>query len=716
MIYGCSNHHKKEVTYYEVQSNDYTLKINKQNFGLSFYKNETIVAPSHSISGLSLNGSQVNTFSKYKQNQLDTVNNHFLVANTKGDTATVSVSFKKGVVAFCVNPKTQNTTTISMQLGGMSVAHGLGDAGAFEDHFNLVENEKDVYPIINDGGGQRWASTFSIFPKNNLAGVYFDEGKKEVTISSTEYTMGITTKTDATFYYFLGTPEEIYKNYKSVRAKEGFVDVQPKFRLFELGWESWDALGWNSNQETVKQMLQKFIENDYPIKWAVTGSGFWEKGGTTTSFGKWGDKFSDVKTFKNWMHQSDIKWMIGLRTNFIPSGGPYYPITDERDGNLKVDAFKANALSDEAVTKGYFLKNEVGETIKKTSSVFPIVPSYLLDGRIESASEWFANQYEKWDVDGIKEDTMMHLDSLTDIYDKPVREISKQGSLVMARNGSFSAPGTLLRINDVSINDLSKRLPINYLQYASSGFPNVYSDVVGKHNMQNTTNTEITIRHAWLLALTAGLAVGTYPENWPEEALKSFKKAIDFHYQFAPYKYSVAINGYHSGFPETLTPLSIAFPEEDEVFQLDNFQWMIGKSILATPLLKNHQSGKMDVYLPKGIWYDYDTDKLFKGPKTLTDYKIPLSKTPCFIGGDGILLFRNKQNNTLTVKLYPIQKNKEIVFYGQDGSTKSKITINNPDWNAIKVIDKTTGNTIAYKQVRKHFEFEFVEGHHYLIE
>ena len=65
-----------------------------------------------------------------------------------------------------------------------------------------------------------------------------------------------------------------------------------------------------------------FRKDGFPIRWAVSGSGFWEDGGTTTSFGKWGKKFPDAMEFKAKLHQRDVKWMIGLRTNFVPSRWP----------------------------------------------------------------------------------------------------------------------------------------------------------------------------------------------------------------------------------------------------------------------------------------------------------------------------------------------------------------------------------------------------------
>ena len=51
-----------------------------------------------------------------------------------------------------------------------------------------------------------------------------------------------------------------------------------------------------------------------------------------------------------------------------------------------------------------------------TSDIFPIVPCYLIDGNKPNAASWFQKKYAKWEVDGIKEDTMMELEEETSIF------------------------------------------------------------------------------------------------------------------------------------------------------------------------------------------------------------------------------------------------------------------------------------------------------------
>ncbi|MEC3908259.1 hypothetical protein VOI54_14615 [Tamlana sp. 2201CG12-4] len=711
---GVKNTNTKEI---EIVDHDYKLIINPESFQFRFENKEgNIVVPQNKNTGLLLNGKPIVQTNILKASDSE---KSFIVSNENGENAEVEIVFQGGIARFTVNFKQEKDGDIALQLGGMPVAHGLGDVAAFEESFNIVENAKNTYVIKNDGGGRRWVSTFSIFPQNNFAGVFFDKGKKTVIIDKNQYGMNLTKANNATFYYFLGNPKTMYSNYKKVREAHGYKSVKPKFRLFELGWESWDALGWNTNQVTVQDILQKFHDNNYPIRWVVTGSGFWDEGGTTTSFGRWGEKFSDATTFKSWMNKNDMAWMIGLRTNLIPEGGPYYPKTKKRDKNLKVKTFYGNALTTEAKKKDILVRDTNNQILTITSDIFPIVPAYLINGDAIGAAAWFQEQYAKWDVDGIKEDTMMNLDTLTNIYNKPMREIADKGANVMARNGEFVAPGTLLRINDTGVGELTKRIPINYMQYAACGFPNVYSDVAGVHNIHNIRSVDANIRHAWLLSLTSGLAVGAFPDKWPEEKQKVFKKAIDFHYAIAPYMYSEALKGYESGYPTTLTPLTIAYSNDSKVSELNNFQWMIGESILATPLLKNYQTGKMDVYLPEGVWFDYETGKKYNGKQVLNDYKIPLDKTPVFIGGKGIVIERTSDNMPLKAKVYPVSRSSQIYkFIYPDNKGVNIITYNG--WgsiNTLKVKDITDNKEIAYDYdaASGSISFEIRPNHNYQI-
>jgi len=689
-----------------IKDNNYAVEINTEGFKFSFSDSEgTVVAPAHAAAGMLINDKPVVSVTPGKNNQLT-------VSTASGVTVDTTILLKNGVVSVSVVPRTDSMYKIRLRLGGMPVAHGLGDSGGWNDTFNLVGKKAKNFKIINNGGSHRWASSFVIFPRNNLAGVALVCDTQSVTIGAKEYSMEVSKSGPIVFHYFLGDMPSIYKRYLDLRLQSGYPNVKPKFRLFELGWESWASLGWRANAETVLDAIEKLHTNDFPVRWAVTGSGFWEQGGITTNFGKFGEKFSDPKSFKRWLNDRNVKWMIGLRTNFVPSGGPYSPKSNKRDRNLKGNSYAGNPISDMLADKGYLLTEAKGKPVKVTSRWFPQIPCYMLDGRKPEAARWYADQYKKWGVDGIKEDTMMGTN--LGIFDGPIGTIANDGALVMARCGSFSSAGTLLRINDTGgARDMAKRIPINYLQNAACGAPNPYSDTIGFSGHHESVET---LRHGWLMSCTAGLAIG--PFNWKRpQMVKAFKRMIMFHYEIAPTMYDAAMKSYQTGYPYTMTPLDIAYADDKMAAETSSFEWMIGESLLATPLVKNVKTSKLDVYLPEGTWFDYDSGKKYQGPTTLKAFCMPIDKTPCFVGGKGVVVMRNSDDAPLTAKIYPIAKDKTIfTFNHPDGESQSVIAIGKwKDKLVVKDITDEREIPIVLCKESGAASFNILPNHHYQL-
>lgn len=710
LLCSCSLRNKEVLN---LKSGAYELQVNTTNLQLQFEgkRNENVV-PQDSVSGLYVNEEPVVSSVVIEKNSDKII---LLTTTVGGEKAKLEITFKDGVAKLIVKPEKQRKNKVSLRFGGMPVAHGLGDAGGWNKSFDLADEEEKTFDIANNGGGKRWLSTFTIFPQNKFAGVFFDRGKKSVVLSENTYQLTTEIEGKSTFYLFTGETKEIYANYKKIRNENGYEDIKPKSRLFELGWESWDALGWNTNQETVKDILAKFQDEGYPIRWAVTGSGFWDEGGTTTSFGRYGEKFPKPDEFRNWMHQNDIYWMIGLRTNLISSGGPYFPKTKKRDKNLKVKSYYGNDLTDEALAQNLLLNDAENQPRLITSGIFPIVPCYLIDGNKPGAAGWFQKKYAKWKVDGIKEDTMMDLGEETSIFNKPISKIANEGGLVMARCGEFSAPGTLLRINDTGVGSMQNRTVINYFQYAACAAPNVYSDVCGVHNMHNVKAIDANIRHSWLLSLTAGMSVGAFPSKWPANEQTIFKKTVDFHYSLVSYLFSAGMQSYETGFPYTLTPMSIAFSKDKAAVDFENFQWMIGESVLATPLLKNYKAGKKDIYLPEGIWIDWETGEKFTGPLTLINYEIPLNKVPCFIGGKGVVLLRKDKSEELIARVYAVGKKAVSDFYTLENGKKYSIEVATTAVENTSVNNLSNGEEVTIHKKNGYIEFDVIEGHNYIL-
>ena len=111
-----------------------------------------------------------------------------------------------------------------------------------------------------------------------------------------------------------------------------------------------------------------------------------------------------------------------------------------------------------------------------------------MDGTNPDALEWYRQGAALWGVDGFKEDAMISQSTYHDGNWNLLlaNMVNKDDSLMIVRNGAYSLPGDVLRINDAnygtsngSFNNSPDRMPINLLSYAASGVSNVYPDIVG---------------------------------------------------------------------------------------------------------------------------------------------------------------------------------------------------------------------------------------------
>jgi alpha-glucosidase (family GH31 glycosyl hydrolase) len=296
----------------------------------------------------------------------------------------------------------------------------------------------------------------------------------------------------------------------------------------------------------------------------------------------------------------------------------------------------------------------------------------------------------------------------------------------MARNNYLGSPAELQRLEDFNYDLDQDRGPINALATAYAGMPLVYPDVIGGNFGGRPFDSEVSekvkkylMRNAQWLSLHPSMAVGKGPWNYKDKLVeKTVLEAVLLHDRLFPYIYSQAIRFYHDGYPWTMCPLPIAYYQDKNVDNRENnvirgYQWMIGDSIMATPLYGNdyEQAQTRDVYLPKGIWIDYDSGNKYTGPQVLSDFPLPFGKTPVFIGGTGIVI--EKEKNSLVCRLYPVNNCSQTVFYSCDAVTESRITVDKPNWKQPEIIDLTVNEKVVAKMIRYAWQFDFIAGHNY---
>jgi alpha-glucosidase (family GH31 glycosyl hydrolase) len=195
--------------------------------------------------------------------------------------------------------------------------------------------------------------------------------------------------------------------------------------------------------------------------------------------------------------------------------------------------------------------------------------------------------------------------------------------------------------------------------------------------------------------------------------------AARLHDRLWPYLYSQAVRWYLDGYPWTMAPLPIAFPDDPHVYGRENdrvhgYEWMIGDSLLATPLYGNdyETSDTRDVYLPAGIWIDYDNGDRYQGPKFLKDFALPPGKTPLFVGGTGIV--GEKRGTGVVARVYAASPETETVFFHRDGISKSIIRIRTAELKNAAV-SASHGKPVAASWERNTLEFVLEPGVDYEV-
>lgn len=695
----------------------------KDGFQYGFQKTDgTILVPAHPISGL-LAGDPGNLskaqFTKYI-GETDGAYSFEVTLENKNKII-IRLKLDKETALFELENQDDEAIAMALRTAGVSPGYGLGDV--LTNWWQRLPENKDKFQteitgFVNydfnssNGYASRMVSNFAIYPLNQFGLINIDPGAKIVVSTKDEIIQGSRhSKKISSFYYFFGDPKTIYSNFLKARNENGFPVMKPAYEFYGVGWEAWGALAYRTAAETVKTDIDQYLSLGYPLKWMVIGSGFWpltdEKFKSTTSFGMWGkEKYPDPEGFKQYFREKGLKFFIGLRIAFIHNG----PFTKE------------------GLEKDYFLK-ENGRP--KTYSIgFPRDSVYLLNAHNQEAVEWYVNLCDKWQVDGFKEDLFSYgAYSFPDDKIDPVNiALKEKGYQIMIRNSYLTSPGELHRIEDFNYDMNQDRGPINSLTLAYSGFPLTYMDIVGGmfggRDFEGEVSTRIKtylMRNARIASLHPSMSMGKGPWNYKDSQVSEvLLESAQLHARLHPYFYSNAIKFYLDGYPHTMTPLPIAFPDDLNVHGRENssergFQWMIGDALLAYPLYGEDYETALtrNVYLPEGKWIDYDSGKEYNGPLLINDLEIPVEKTPLFVGGTGIVI--EEIEGKLKGRIYPVTKKSKTIFYGKDEETKSLISIEDPDWKNLEIIDLTTNSKVVFEKERFAFQFSFVVGHDYRV-
>ena len=185
------------------------------------------------------------------------------------------------------------------------------------------------------------------------------------------------------------------------------------------------------------------------------------------------------------------------------------------------------------------------------------------------------------------------------------------------------------------------------------------------------------------------------------------------------------MQGYESGFPYALTPLPVAYPDDPDTYGMASrerkqYQWLLGPSLMAAPLFGSDydEADDRDVYLPEGLWMDYESGEMFTGPATLENRSIPLDNMPLFIGRTALLVHEDEEE-TLQATFYPqVANGSDYRFIDSNPELRSRIRIQAQQISPESVqVVQDNGRTVSTELVRdgRGIRFVFEPGVDYRI-
>ena len=150
------------------------------------------------------------------------------------------------------------------------------------------------------------------------------------------------------------------------------------------------------------------------------------------------------------------------------------------------------------------------------------------------------------------------------------------------------------------------------------------------------------------------------------------RQSIELRYRLLPYLYNAFRETSETGIP-VMRALLLEYPDDPAAVSQDH-EFLFGDDLLVAPVLKDGRTTS-EAYLPKGVWYDFWTDRRYDGPTGLSA-SAPLDRIPLYVRAGAIIPTRpvvqyvgEAPIDPLTFEIYPslsgVESSRE--YYEDDG-------------------------------------------------
>lgn len=147
------------------------------------------------------------------------------------------------------------------------------------------------------------------------------------------------------------------------------------------------------------------------------------------------------------------------------------------------------------------------------------------------------------------------------------------------------------------------------------------------------------------------------------------RRSIELRYRLLPYLYNAFHEAAQTGLP-VMRALLLDYPEDPDAAG-QNYEFLLGDDLLVAPVVKSGED-TWHVYLPRGVWYDFRTDRRYAGPTSLR-VDAPLDRIPVFVRGGAVVPTQQVVQyvdeapiNPLALEIYP-EGDSSRDYYEDDG-------------------------------------------------
>tara|TARA_Y100000815_G_scaffold275424_1_gene313483 strand:+ start:9901 stop:11532 length:1632 start_codon:yes stop_codon:yes gene_type:complete len=392
------------------------------------------------------------------------------------------------------------------------------------------------------------------------------------------------------------------------------------------------------DQDQVQEMAGYFRENDIPIN-VIGLEPKWQTNAYPCSFVWNGDLFPEPLSMVQ--NLKDDGFYINLWEHaFVSGNSPLYDLLRDRSG----DYLGFNGLVPDfadASTREVFAGYHQDELVEMGVSGFKMDECDNSDLRFGQA-RWSFPELSQF-PSGIDGEQMHQLFGL--LYQKTIYDIykrlNKRTYLDVRSSNAFASPYPAVLYSDTYDHKEYIELICNSAFSGLLWSPEV-RESSSFRELARRSQTAIlsaqTLYNSWYLEYPAWLQYDKEKNNRGEllpegkENEGVIRELLNFRMRLIPYLYN-AFYQYQSTGKPVFRPLVMDYPQDENVFEMAD-EYMIGESLLAAPITGDDDTRK--IYLPEGVWYDYNTNEKYEGGKTY-EIAFALNEVPVFVKENTIL-------------------------------------------------------------------------------